>query len=140
MPRLRSLLYPTAFVATLFLLYRSFSSPSATSEHVEQTLSSKTCINVEGFGSCPYFRRARAIAERMSTLEKPDIEATVKEWYQWEWDERKEALQKTITGASNHRTSPFVWLGCNGKVDEFLGGSTDLDGWIQARAKPKEQL
>ncbi|KAJ3038159.1 hypothetical protein HDV00_000959 [Rhizophlyctis rosea] len=139
MPRPSQLFYPTIVLVLLYLLYRAY-TPSAThgTPHAATQAPltvSKTCYNVEGFGDCPYFRRARAIAERLSTLEENTV-ANVKEWYRWEWDDAKLALQKKI--GTSHRTSPFVWLGCDGKVDEFLGGASELDSYLSARNAKKE--
>jgi hypothetical protein len=39
-------------------------------------------------------------------------------------------MQKTIPGAENHRTSPFVWEERDGKPVKFIGGNDDFMDYL----------
>ncbi|KAJ3314913.1 hypothetical protein HDU76_002326 [Blyttiomyces sp. JEL0837] len=130
------LLLATYFLLTTFV---PFPKRSATTESTSESLkqgankaesqpeSKAECIHVAGFSTCPYFKNAVRVALSLhdrfpDMFVDPEIVGVTRDV----WDVKKVELAKTIPGAENHRTSPFVWEGCKGKPIKFLGGNDDF--------------
>ncbi|KNC96541.1 uncharacterized protein SPPG_08129 [Spizellomyces punctatus DAOM BR117] len=132
MAKLVRLLYAIVAATTVYLAYHIFISPSSNnpsplSENIE-----KICYTIEGFETCPYFQSAKRLGGRLAERTSgPSIDTKITSWTRQEWNDRKQVLRKTIPGAQNHFTSPFVWKGCDGQAIEFVGGFTDFEAKVR---------
>ncbi|KAI8813589.1 hypothetical protein BJ742DRAFT_849427 [Cladochytrium replicatum] len=110
-----------SLVGLLFVLYGTYRSLYASNSN--QVDEGKICINVAGFSTCPYFQRARSLAE---SLPSEKFSALVDGLPRDIWNQKKYDLQKSIPGAEQHQTSPMVWLGCGGQSLQFIGGASEF--------------
>eukprot|EP01121_Diplochlamys_sp_Union-15-3_P022599 TRINITY_DN967_c0_g1_i1.p1 TRINITY_DN967_c0_g1~~TRINITY_DN967_c0_g1_i1.p1 ORF type:complete len:137 (-),score=23.10 TRINITY_DN967_c0_g1_i1:28-405(-) len=101
----------------------------------------RTTIHVAGFGWSPHFKRAREVANLLST-EFPDLfEADVSErnrqqYFDW-LNENRPKFSSTFEPndkgetVDHHKTSPIVWISKGGK-NKFVGGRDRLCEWTIA--------
>lgn len=120
MARLIRILYGLLVATAIYTLYRFTKSSSSTTPSA-----AKICYTIEGFDTCPYYQRAKKHGEALGRS-TTNILVTSVGWKRSEWEGRKRELQGLIPGAGSHRTSPFVWKGCEGQELEFIGGYTDF--------------
>ncbi|KAJ3166733.1 hypothetical protein HDU88_003217 [Geranomyces variabilis] len=127
-PILRLLAALAVFVPAVYILSRIYAPSVTTPSPLTNNL---PCYTVEGFSTCPYFQNAAALARSL-----PDhavAKATVNAHSRAAWPARRDVLQSQIPGAASHRSSPFVWAGCDGEDVEFVGGYDQFSALVDAK-------
>ncbi|KAI8367208.1 hypothetical protein EDC96DRAFT_507294 [Choanephora cucurbitarum] len=110
-----------------------FSWFSKTTESVDEAIPQKTeCYHIEGFLTCSYFSNAVRIGD-MLTNQHPHIKVDVSAYIQQQWHERSNELQQEFN--TSHRTSPFIYEGCDLENQKMIGGYTDFAKRIKATYK-----
>ncbi|OBZ81338.1 hypothetical protein A0J61_10613 [Choanephora cucurbitarum] len=101
-----------------------FSWFSKTTESVDEAIPQKTeCYHIEGFLTCSYFSNAVRIGD-MLTHKHPHIKVDVSAYIKQQWHERSNELQQEFN--TSHRTSPFIYEGCDLENQKVIGGYTDF--------------
>lgn len=85
-------------------------------------------FNIAGFSSCGAFRGAVDAVKGLSVIFPQQIGLTVHEHSTRDEFMDWLASHRESFGASNHKTSPFVWFEDNNK---FLGGRDDTLAWCR---------
>jgi glutaredoxin len=89
-------------------------------------MSSGDKLYVYGYKSCGYFQRAKRIAKTIAK-EYENVEAVIKESSErGAYHSVRAKLAQEIADASNHRTSPLVYMEAADKTITFIGGASDL--------------
>ncbi|CAG8578861.1 15030_t:CDS:2, partial [Acaulospora morrowiae] len=92
-------------------------------------------LHPEGFFNCHYFNSAIDLGEKLKqpSLSSEPIVVNVSGHPKEKWSERVKYLQSKISNSSNHKTSPFVYEGCNEKDYKFIGGYSDFVSFVRAK-------
>lgn len=82
-----------------------------------------TCLYVEGYSTCSYFKQAKCIA--LAIQEKnPQVTINIREVPRENWQTLLQSTKQSLgVSASEHRTSPIVYQGC-GDEKHFIGNIT----------------
>ncbi|KAG2233684.1 hypothetical protein BDF21DRAFT_406207 [Thamnidium elegans] len=109
------------------------SSETKSTEGLDNGIPKKTeCYHIEGFLSCSYFTNAVEISDKLSA-EHPNVKVDVSAYIQQQWAERSRELQQEFN--TSHRTSPFIYEGCDVNNQKLIGGYTDFSQKIKATYK-----
>ncbi|KAI8364397.1 hypothetical protein BD560DRAFT_448448 [Blakeslea trispora] len=93
-------------------------------EGVDLAIPEKTqCYHIEGFLTCSYFSNAVRVGD-MLTGKHPHIKVDVSAYVKQQWSERSKELQQEFN--TSHKTSPFIYEGCDLENQKVIGGYTDF--------------
>mmetsp|Transcript_25397 Transcript_25397/g.32318 ORF Transcript_25397/g.32318 Transcript_25397/m.32318 type:complete len:184 (+) Transcript_25397:349-900(+) len=95
-------------------------------EPLEQAKQVEECYFVDGYSSCGYFRKAKCIGELLNESEYA-AKVSITGGERSEYLSRLPKLKQGVSGngVSNHKTSPFVRVGCEA-TKEFIGGASEF--------------
>ncbi|KAI9255461.1 hypothetical protein BY458DRAFT_520065, partial [Sporodiniella umbellata] len=114
-------------------LFSWFEKDSVSSNQGLDEIPQKTqCYHIEGFLTCSYFTTAVEAGERL-TAKHPNVKMDVSAYIKDQWAERSKELQKEFN--TTHKTSPFIYQGCDSNQMEAVGGYTDFAKLIKKTYK-----
>ncbi|KAI8986510.1 hypothetical protein BDB01DRAFT_849557 [Pilobolus umbonatus] len=90
------------------------------------------CYHIEGFLNCSYFSNAVEVGDRL-TAKYPNIKVDVNAYIKQQWGQRSQELQKEFN--TTHRTSPFIYEGCDISNQTVIGGYTDFAKRVKSTHK-----
>ncbi|KAI9355756.1 hypothetical protein BD770DRAFT_473459 [Pilaira anomala] len=109
------------------------SSKTESTAGLDNGIPQKTeCYHIEGFLTCSYFTNAVQIGDRLSA-KHPNVKVDVSAYIKQQWGERSRELQQEFN--TGHRTSPFIYEGCDIENQKLVGGYTDFAQKIKATYK-----
>ncbi|KAI7877937.1 hypothetical protein K492DRAFT_171327 [Lichtheimia hyalospora FSU 10163] len=81
------------------------------------------CYHIEGFLTCHYFHLATEVADRL-TSKQPHVKTDVSGYIKEQWYGRLKELQDEFD--TRHRTSPFIYEGCDPSQQKLVGGYSEF--------------
>ena len=102
-------------------------------------IDAKVCVNVYGRGGCWFFEMAKKLGDALKS--NSAFQVNIQEFNYETWPKESQKLRETIPGGAGHRTSPFVYLGCDPSDTAFIGGYTEMAAYnFNALAEPRSDL
>ncbi|CAO3696019.1 unnamed protein product [Rhizopus stolonifer] len=101
---------------------------SSSTQGLDEIPQKTQCYHIEGFLNCAYFSTAVEAGDCL-TATNPNVKVDVSAYIKQQWSERANELQEEFN--TTHKTSPFIYQGCDSNQMEMIGGYTDFAKMIK---------